>query len=257
MRPVKYLRYATDMNDLLSAQFLYDEAESMGLHPEWLTEYGLFSFEVPGRTEYVFYGRTSLNSQVASYLATNKHTTRMILQKHGLPNIPFLLPSSFTEAQEFLSVHEKIVAKPTLGQKSQDVHFIETPDQLAHTDLSDKLLEKYIDGTEYRYLVLQGEVVAARRKERKNPRDLVNVQRVSLETKEWDERLVNMALQVAEVLGLHFAAVDFLVDSEGKSFVLEVNSAPGISWVHQPDEGPSVNVAKLLLDQIIATQKTP
>lgn len=246
----------TVQNDLLSAQLFYDEAEQMGLQPRWLTKYGLFSFEVAGHTEYVFYGRTSLNSQVSSYLATNKHTTRMILQQHGLPNIPFLLPASLPEAQDFLMRHTKIVAKPTLGQKSQDVHFIESTDQLAHVDLSDKLLEKYIEGVEYRYLVLNDEVVAARRKEHP-PQDLVNVRRISLAREEWDEQLITTALQVAKVLGLQFAAVDFLVDVSGNAFVLEVNSAPGISWVHQPDEGPSVNVAKLLLDQIIATQKTP
>lgn len=236
------------MQDLVSAKLLFTEAEKLGLKPKWLTDYGLFSIIYKGKTHYVFYGTSYLNSELSSYLAKNKHITRIILAEHNLPNIPFCLPQSFQEALDFFSLHKKIIAKPTLGKHSQNILLIENEKDLHNIDLKTSFLEKFIEGEEYRVLMLKGEPIAFHRKIYTPPiNDPEKVKRISFMKKDWDEEMLRLAIQSMQALSLEFGCVDFMKDRDGNIFILEINSAPGIKRFQEPDEGVAVNISSLLL----------
>jgi glutathione synthase/RimK-type ligase-like ATP-grasp enzyme len=240
------------MFDLHSAQLLFVAAEKLNLQPEWLTDYGLFSIQVAGKTDYVFYATSFLNRHIHSYLARNKHVTRTILGQQGFLNIPFVLPKSLAEAQVFLDKYQVIIAKPTLGQHAQNVQLITSATELKEINLTETILEKFIVGKEYRCLVLKGEVIAVHHKQYDSPiNDPEKVQRISFEKADWDDQMITTAVQVAEALHLQLSCVDFMVDELGQQFILEVNSSPGIARFHAPAEGPVVDLAGMLMEAVV------
>ncbi|MBW7943906.1 ATP-grasp domain-containing protein [Patescibacteria group bacterium] len=235
-----------------SSQVLFQAAQKLNLHPRWLTDWGLISITVNGVEKYICMSKTVVNTQISAYLSANKSATRVILERHGLPNIPYLTPPNLEEAEAFFEEHHPLVAKPTMGQRAEGVQLIKTREELRQLDLSSLILEKYIAGPEFRYLVLQNQVIAVQQKlfdgELYAPDDS---RRLSYFPLRWDPQLVDYALLVTKVLGLGFAAVDFKIDEWERPFVLEVNSAPALWRFEQPDEGPAVPVAEMLLKAVV------
>jgi len=236
------------MYDISTAKILFEEAEKLQLHPEWLTDYGLFSFQQDSQEKYCFYNTSILNSHLSIYLAKNKHATRVILGRHNLKNIDYCLPKSLVEAKRFLEEHQKIVLKPTQGRRSEGVHLINLVEELEGLSIENSILEKYILGKEYRYLILNGEVLAVHQRVYDTPINTTeDVKRISFAKADWNKEAVAVAIKTAAVMGLQLAAVDFLVAEKGEAFILEVNSAPGIYHFHFPSEGPAINAGKLIL----------
>ena len=234
-----------------SAKLLFTEAQALGLRPKWLSEYGLFSVQLRRCKCYVFYSSTNLNGQLSNYLVHNKHAARVILQQHKLPNIPFSLPKNRVELKEFFRKHKMIISKPTKGAHSHNVNLITSDSQLNEVQIQDRIFEQYIQADEWRYLVVGDSVVAVHRKEYDSPiNNPETVKRISYEPGEWDKKLISTSLKVASAFSLKLAAVDYLIDSQGKAYVLEVNSAPGIYRFHHPDKGPSINFARMILEAI-------
>lgn len=235
-----------------STKALFAAAEKLNLSPKWLTKWGLLSVQIKGIERYLFMSKSTVNTQISSYLSLNKHATRTILERHGLPNIPYATPQSLGELQHFFDEHQPIVSKPTLGQRAQSVRLIKTASDLANIELKSNIFEKYIEGPEYRYLVLQGKVIAVQQKvfdgELYQPK---NSRRISYPQAEWAPQLVDIALKATAALGLGFAAVDFKQNVQGENFVLEVNSAPALWRFESPDEGPAVPVSEMLLTAMI------
>jgi glutathione synthase/RimK-type ligase-like ATP-grasp enzyme len=235
-----------------AAELLFRAAQDMGLEPVWL-DYGLFSVQAGGARRYVYYSASLMNSQLAQALAVNKYATRLILQEHSFPNIPFLLPDSYEAAKAFIEEHKVVVVKPIKGLKSLEVTIIRSADEVARDTLdSTYIYEKFIQGTEMRVLILNGKVLAVHAREYPGPinNDPSKVNRVSYEPSEWDGRMVETALAVTEVMGLRFAAVDFIQTDEG-FVVLEVNSAPELRRFEKPDEGPAIPAARLFLEAMM------
>lgn len=232
-----------------SAEAIFNAAKKLGLNPKLLTEYGLFEVIYKNKPIYFFHGTSYLNNALSSYLAKNKHVTRVILEKNNLPNIPYLLPNDIEEAADFLEKHGKIMIKPTHGDNSIGVIQIKSKEELKGLDLSDSLLEKFIPGEEYRTLILNGRVIAFH----KYIHDfkIKGVKRISFEEKDWDKSMCEIAIQAAKALCLNFASVDFIKDKRGNLFILEINSSTGLWRFHEPDEGPSVDVSTLLIKATI------
>lgn len=228
-----------------SAEVIFDAAKRLGLNPKLLTEYGLFEVLYKGQSIYFFHGTSYLNNSLSTYLARNKHTTRVILEENNLPNIPFALSKDKAEAQQFLNEHKKIMAKPTHGDNSIGVVQISSAEELEDLDLSDSIIEKFIPGEEFRTLVLNGKVIAFH----KYIHDFNKggVKRISYEEKNWDKSMGEIALNAAKALGLNFCSVDFIKDGDDRLFVLEMNSSTGLWRFHEPDEGPAVDVSTMLI----------
>ena len=238
---------------LSSSELLFRQATRMDLNPAWIVEGGLFAISTPVGERYVREGQSIFNSQISSNLAKNKHLTRAVLARHGVPNIPFARPKTMDEAIAFLHAHQKIIVKPYGGSGSQNIRIVEDRNQLLGVDVGQYIFEQYIAGREMRYLVLNGEVIAVHESRYgvsvAADRDL---ERISYQQTDWDDELTDLSLRIAKMLGLRFAAVDFLIDANGKYHVLEVNSSPGLKWFHAPTSGPSVDVAGLFMNALLS-----
>lgn len=228
-----------------SAKYIFNSAKEMGLEPEYVVDYGLVLIKYKGQDIYFFNTVSNLNSSIGSYIAKNKHTTRVILERNNLPNIPFLMPKSMDEALKFLDKYKKIMVKPTHGRKSIGIRVISDAEELKKLDLSGSILEEFIDGIEYKVLVLNQKVIAIhlcifnpKTKETK---------RISLDANAWDKDLIDIAISATKFVDLGFASVDFLKEENGKLHILEINSAPGISIYYTPDAGPAVDVATQII----------
>ena len=246
---------ATPTQKLGTTQLLFRAAQEMGLHPSWITPDGLFAVIVNGREQYVNFARSPLNSHTSASLAKNKYLTRCILERHDMQNIPFTHPQTQPDAEAFLRQYVKIVAKPLTGSGAHDIHIITSTQQLQKLNITKYILEQYIAGKELRYLVLNDMVIGVHRSDYgtsvKEDRQL---ERISYPATEWESALIYSSIQVAHILGLKFAAVDFLVDSSNHAYILEVNTTPGLKWFHAPTSGPSVDVARQFL---VATFENP
>jgi D-alanine-D-alanine ligase-like ATP-grasp enzyme len=174
-----------------------------------------------------------------------------------MPNIPFAKIQTLTDAALFLKTHGKIVAKPTKGFGALDIHVITEESQLQSLRLNRYIFEKYIGGKEMRFVILNDEVivvheslygtsVAADR----------YLERISFPEDEWDPELVATARKAMQIFELNFGVVDFLVDPFGRAHILELNTTPGLHWLHEPTSGPPVDVARMFLESILNTPKT-
>lgn len=231
-----------------SAKILFHEAEILGLSPIWEAPYGLFSIVTPHGKQFVFYTKQFGNSQLGAWISQDKYATRLMMSTHGLPCMPYLYSTKIVDINRFLDMHGKIVKKPLYGQKADNVTLITTHEELEGVLPRDFLFEKYIPGTEYRVWVFEATVVAVQ--EKKSVPTAENLWKkyvTNLEKKMWNKKLENMALSIAKILHMAFLAVDFIQDEAGVFWLLETNSMPGLYFLHNPDSGKPINMAKKLL----------
>jgi glutathione synthase/RimK-type ligase-like ATP-grasp enzyme len=231
---------------------LYRTAEGMDLQPTWIVAQRLFSIRTAAGERYINHVRSSLNSHTSMSLAVNKYLTRTVLEHNNLPGIPFAQPKTADEAAAFLAEHGKIIVKPVDGMGARDIHIVTSLEQLQDITLGKYLFEKYIAGREMRYLVLNGAVIAVHRSDYgvSVAQDRA-LERISFPPAEWDPKLVALAVQTADVFGLNFAVIDYLVNESGQAHILEINTNPGLHWFHEPSRGPAVDVAFLFLQSIV------
>jgi len=224
----------------------------MGLQPVWVTPLGIFAIVLNGRERYINLARSPLNSAASTALAKNKYVTRRIMERHGVQNIPFTLPRTDAEATAFLAEYETIIAKPIAGSGAHDIHVVTSQAELRVLKTGRYILEKYIVGKEWRYLVLNGHVIGVHRSEYgTSVAEDRPLQRISYSQDAWNPALLESSLRVARILNLTFAAVDYLIEASGSAYLLEVNTTPGLKWFHAPSSGPVVDVARLFLESIV------
>ncbi|MEK7152794.1 MAG: ATP-grasp domain-containing protein [Patescibacteria group bacterium] len=235
------------------AELLYRCAEQMGLQPSWVTPNGLFVIVTGAGEKYVNLGVSPLNTQVGASLSKNKYFARLIMERHNLPNIPFARPRTDAQAKAFLDEHTTIIVKPVSGAGAQDIHIVRDMSELESIDIRKYIFEKYITGKEMRYLVLADSVIAVHESEYgTSVEETRALQRISYSQDDWDPALIDLSTRIASILGLKFAAVDYLVDAQNRVYILEVNSAPGLKWFHAPTSGPPVDVAAMFLRALLA-----
>ncbi|HQM15635.1 MAG TPA: hypothetical protein PLM16_00285 [Candidatus Woesebacteria bacterium] len=248
-----------------SSTLLFAEAIKLDLDPIWETDYGLFSVCL-SRTiarksnlskptqprQYFFHCNLNLNGERSRILVKNKHFTRLILDKHGMRNIPYLLPESFAQLKQFFFEHRALICKPLLGQRSRGIYLIKDLSKLAKCSLKMTFFEKYVEGYESRYLLLDQKVIAVQKKVLVPTADEPwKLHYTGLEPEKWRPDLMIEAKKVGQIFGLRWLAVDFIIDKDNQAWLLEVNSAPGIVKIHLPDAGIATNAANLLWQTII------
>ena len=235
-----------------TAELLFNRARQMGLQPAWVTPNGLLAISINGQEKYIHFACSPLNSHLSVSLARNKYMTRMILGRHNMQNIPFVRPTTINEAQAFLQTHGKIVAKPVTGAGARDIHVITQNVQLQDLQITKYILEKYIAGKELSYLLLNDEIIGVHRSEYgTSVEEHRPLRRISYPRVAWNPALVDSTLKIATILNLRFAAVDYLIDTSGRAYILEVNTGPGMKWFHAPTSGPVVDVASLFLEAML------
>lgn len=236
-----------------TGDILFEKATELGYQPKKLTDYGVFSFFAHGKEHYFFHSILPFNSQIATYAATDKYTTRLVLETIREKNIPYCLPKNLSEAKTFFEANAPIIVKPTTGQRAENIHKVSHWEELRNLPWQNSLLEKYIDGVEIRVLMLDGQAFGIAEKTL-----------APLPDKPWEKRwrvlsanehtssLVERTKKILKALGLRWGAVDYIRDKEGTSWVLEVNASPGFVHFHEPHQGPAQDIAGKVLQAILA-----
>lgn len=235
-----------------TAELLFNCALGMGLRPAWITPNGLLAISVEGQERYINLACSPLNSHLSISLAKNKYMTRRVMERHNMQNIPFTRPSTMEEAQAFLQLHDKIVAKPVTGAGARDIHVITQNAELQDLQINKYILERYIAGRELRYLLLNNEVIGVHRSDYgTSVEEHRPLRRISYPRPAWNPALIDTSLKIANILDLRFAAIDYLIDASGRTYILEVNTGPGLKWFHAPSSGPVIDVARLFLEAML------
>ena len=163
-----------DYADLeLSTQILIKEALSRGISVEVLDRADNFiKLEKDDKVEYVKQAtRTSADSYIAPLIMENKLVTKSILRQHGISvpsgrtyDIAELAKAAFNDF-----IGKKIVVKPKSSNFGLGITIISNVDSRekfgkAITEAFDFdtsiIIEEYIDGKEYRFLIINDKVVA-------------------------------------------------------------------------------------------------
>ena len=234
-----------------SAEMLFEEARKRGLDPQWETRDGLFSFARNGEDVFVYYGKLHGNSQLGAQICNDKNLTRAFLQREGIASIPWYYGKNPSELNAFFDRHHPLIRKPLLGMRSQGVRMIRERSELDLSDAEDVLFEQYVEGTEYRCLVLDHAIAVQRKTLDPTPDHPWRKRIEILPSDEWPEGMKETAESIARTLRMCFIAVDFLVDSEGHARVLELNAMPGLHSFHHPDMGEPIDLAAMVMDRIL------
>ncbi len=244
-------------NDTATAGLLFLSAQKMGLQPIWLIANNLFTISTPAGERYINHARSTLNTHNTADLAKNKYHTRLILERNNMPNIPFAYPKNMDEANNFIDTHRIVIVKPLKGAGSKDIRIVNNIADINGINLRGYIFEKYIAGKEMRYLVLNDDVIAVHHSEYGESVAVDRpLERNSIVKESWDEDLSKLSLDIARVFCLRFAAIDYMIDPDGRTYILEVNAAPNLKWFHAPSTGPSVDVADMFLSAMVSDIKT-
>ncbi len=246
------------MKQAPSSKLLFAEAERRGYQPQWLTEYGWFVFTVDGREVFGYQTKNFGNNQFATWLSDDKYAARLLMDRLQLPTIPYLFTEDFRAVEAFFDRYQPIIAKPVLGLQAKDVVLVKEKSQLALFELPTTIWERYVPGVEFRYFLVKGKVVAVQQQPLQPLPDRPwHKLRINLAEKEWNPELITMATTIQQQLRQAVLAVDFIQDEQGKIWLLELNSMPGLLPLAQPHQGEPVNLAPMLLDVLIETQLQP
>lgn len=230
-------------------ELLFASARSKGLQPEWLADSRLFCVSTPTGERYISESMSTQNSHTDANLARNKHHTRLVLDRFNLPNIPYARPKTRDDAVQFLREHGTIIVKPLAGLGAKNITIVKQVSQLDDVDFKKMIFEKYILGEEMRYLVLNDQVIAVHQSDYGvSVAEDRPLKRISISQDDWDKNLVTLSLQVAKIMRLNFATVDFLIDGDGRAYILEVNTAPGLKWFTRSDLSIQSSRSALTID---------
>lgn len=177
-----------------------------------------------------------LNKPEAVRNASNKLKTFELLEEHDVSIPPYCTNKG--DALEILYGQGCLVARTILNGHSGDgIVIVDSPDNLVEAPLYTLYIPKKY---EYRLHVFLGEVVDVQRKARNKeiPDDQVdwkvrnhaNGFIFMREGVEVGEEAKKEAINAVKALGLDFGAVDIIYnEKQGKYYVLEVNTAPGLT----------------------------
>lgn len=184
-----------------------------------------------------FHNTSFLNHPDAVKNASNKLTTFKLLSEAGV-SVPEWIEDRY-EAVNWLLKGVTVVARTKLnGHSGEGIEIyagVEDVDRIVEAPLYTKYVKK---DQEYRIHVFQGEAFFVQRKARKLdvPDDQINWQVRNLaggfifanKDVEVDDVARHEACNAVAALGLDFGAVDVILGTDGKYYVLEVNTACGI-----------------------------
>ncbi|MEN8216179.1 MAG: D-alanine--D-alanine ligase [Pseudomonadota bacterium] len=211
---------------------------------------------------------------LGSALAMDKYRTKQLWQGIGIPtpaSIPLQADSDFTQIIEQIGL--PLMVKPALEGSSVGITKVTTHNELAqafktaHQFDSLVIAEHFISGIEYTAAILQDTVFPLIRLE--TPRDFYDYTAKYSDNKtsyicpcglppEQEQALQKLAKRAFITIGAcGWGRVDFIVDSAGQAWLLEVNTIPGMtdhSLVPKAAQVAGINFDELVL-RILAKGK--
>lgn len=169
-------------------------------------------------------------------LVNDKRSFRNVLQQ----SIPEIIPKTWFNYNEPDITYPCILRPSTHAQgknillfnSSEDLSLFVETNKLAHSTYYNGYISEYINKVaEYRVCFIQGRVAWVANKVPANPSNIAwNVAQGSkfenVSWKSWPIDVIETAHRAYKVSGLYLGGVDIMVDKDGRSYVLEINSAP-------------------------------
>jgi ribosomal protein S6--L-glutamate ligase len=181
-------------------------------------------------------GVTVLNSANAIENAEDKFVSHQLLAKAKLPQPRSLYSPYPGEVEELKHLKgDTLVQKTIRGCKGMGIEFLNRR-RVSSTISGENFAQELADveiGTDYRYLVIHGKVVAAMKRSAADGGYLSNaslggdVHAVPL-----DPEMSDIAVKAAKALNLEIAGVDLMKSKKGP-VVIEVNSTPGFTGLER------------------------
>lgn len=193
--------------------------------------------------EYVFrWGCTSsipghpiiVNKAEAIHWVNNKKTSRKAFALEGL--------APFTMNDDWKTIHHShfpVIVRPLKHSQGRKLWYCQVAEELTEVvetifgnDSSLFYISTYIPKVkEYRVFIAQGRAVWVANKIPANPEAIAwNVAQggkfENVRWKDWPLDVVETAIKCFNISGLDFGGVDIMVDADGNSYCLEINSAP-------------------------------
>jgi D-alanine-D-alanine ligase len=182
---------------------------------------------------------------LGSALAMDKKRSKQLWQGIGLSTGGFVTLRGDTDWQAVIDQFGKVFVKPacegsSIGMTAADsaIELLAAYETAARYS-GEVIAEQYIDGPEYTVAVLGDESLPAIRMETQNEFYDYEAKYLSDETRYHcpcglsdgeEEQLSHLALQAFHSLGcLAWGRVDFMRDSDGRFYILEVNTIPGMT----------------------------
>ncbi|MDD3051897.1 MAG: Mur ligase family protein, partial [Candidatus Cloacimonetes bacterium] len=152
-----------------STQAIFDEAVRRKIPCKRLDEHNLLQL---GSGKYLKRTRATISSDtnhIAIETADNKYLANLMLSEAGLPVPQTKIIESFEQAVEFMEkVHKSIVIKPVYGSSGEGITLsitnqLSVPSAIdwASSFSNDILAQEFIEGSTYRLLIIDYELVAA------------------------------------------------------------------------------------------------
>lgn len=176
----------------------------------------------------------TLNSCIAIHTVNNKSFFRQTLQLQA----PHLIPKTWFNYED-TEITYPCILRPQTHAQGKNLFFCEEKKDLefhlSHNPIfpnTNYYISEYIPKVaEYRVCFIQGLVTWVAKKTPKNPQDIAwNVAKggkfENVNWKAWPIDVIETAYQAYIISGLYLGGVDVMVDEKGRSYVLEINSAP-------------------------------
>jgi glutathione synthase/RimK-type ligase-like ATP-grasp enzyme len=238
----------------ITSTLLFDAAVARNLDPHWETKTGLFSVAQGSQRAFVYYTKTFGSSQLGATICQDKYLSRVFLSTHGYAIPDFCVTDIKSEAVQFVDSHCPAIQKPVRGEKSIGVRKVSGSHDIDFHLLSESIFEDFVEGDEWRCLVVGGAVVGQQQKRLSPVPDHPWAKYVTnIDASHWNEKLSVYATTICAQLHMGIIAVDFILPSaSSQPVVLEINSMPGIYSFHHPDEGKAVNMADIVLSYALS-----
>lgn len=173
-----------------------------------------------------------LNQPRQVSLASNKLRSFEAFDENEVGSVPW--SAQRLDAQAWLDDGRTVVARTVLtGHSGNGIIIVEPGDELPDAPL----YTRYISKThEYRIHVVRDQVIDVQRKIRDPEREPTTWKVRSHENGfmfvrnnvQIDDAIRELAVNAVQALGLDFGAVDIISDKHGASYILEINTAPGL-----------------------------
>ena len=174
----------------------------------------------------------TLNKRVAISIANKKSLFRKILQEH----VPEIVPKTWFDYLDPNITYPCVLRPATHAQGKHLILCKDFNDLRIFTQYNTKYTNYYISEyipkvAEYRVCFIQGLVAWVASKIPKDPQAIAwNVAQGSkfenMHWKAWPITVIEAAYKAYKLSGLYLGGVDVMVDKDGRSYVLEINSAP-------------------------------
>jgi cyanophycin synthetase len=225
-----------------------------------LNEGNLVQLGYGARQRRIWAAETVQTTAIAESIASDKALSKRLLQSCGVPVAEGRLVDSAEDAWEAAQdIDAPVVVKPCDGAPGCGISTnlttceqIEAAYRKAREEDRDVLVERFIDGSAHRLLIVGGRMVAAARREADGAADVTDLVHPDIAA---------AASLAARIVGLDIAGVDLVARdvsrplAEQRGAIVDINARPGLLMHSKPAHGTPRPVGHAIVDHVFADEE--